>query len=227
MGKKETSDSEPVMNSSLNQEKRDDSEKAQTESESESDSDSEVIVNLKGKGVGEDLKKGKTEMERKAGNMENRFLSDVLPRLPKTRNGMRIMGVNEQSPLIDCGELYKLRIFRPDKPLATSEIFEDGTRVRFTNLSKIGSDDFTISKFKIEAVTFQAGLADEDMIGTEATKGVFEAEDACNLTMKPFIEKKVKGKTSRVDNKSMIGKFGFRPDVCGVGNRRTQKAERK
>ena len=120
-------------------------------------------------------------------------MSEVLAKLPKQRNGMRLLGVNEQSPLVECGELFKLRMFRPDKPIITSEIFEDGTRARFTNLSRLTGDDFAISKFKIELVTFKVGIADQDTIGEKATKGVFEAEDICNLTIKPFLEKKLRG----------------------------------
>ena len=122
------------------------------------------------------------------------FASEVLPKLPKNRNGMFLLGVNEQSPLAGCGELYKMRIFRPERPLASSEIYEDGTCIRFTNISRLCSDDFAILKFKIELATYKAGVADEDMVGVEPTLGLFEAEDIGNLTLQPFVEKKVKGK---------------------------------
>ena len=124
------------------------------------------------------------------------FMSEVLPKLPKLRNGMRLLGVNERSPLLNSGELFKMRLFRPERPLATSELFEDGTRMRLTNLSRMMNDDFVISKFKIEAVTHKSGLADSDMVGLKTTPGLFEAEDVGNLTMKPFMERKVKGKSS-------------------------------
>ena len=120
--------------------------------------------------------------------------SDVLPKLPKLRSGMVVLGVHERSPLIDCGELFKCRIFRPDKPLRTSEVFEDGTAVRFTNLSRLMSDDFAITRFKIELATYKVGLAENDMIGDKATPGIFEIEDFGNLTLKPFVERKVRGK---------------------------------
>ena len=121
------------------------------------------------------------------------FLTEVLPKLPKLRNGMKILGVWEQSPLVDSGEVFKLRIFRPDKPIQTSEVFDDGATIRFTNLARLISDDFTISKFKVELATFKAGLADEDMVGLKASQGIFEAEDFSTLTIKPFVERKLKG----------------------------------
>ena len=152
-------------------------------------------MNLGKRKESDDLNETKNE---KPEMPKSRFMSEVLPKLPRIRNGMRLLGIHEQSPLIDSGELYKMRVFRPDKPIASSEVFEDGTRMRFTNLSKIVSDDFIISRFKIEMVTCKVGLADSDTLGTNAVKGVFEAEDACNLTMKPFLEKKMKGKTSKV-----------------------------
>ena len=124
------------------------------------------------------------------------FMREVLPKLPKLQNGMRLLGVNERSPLLECGELFKMRIFRPERPLATSELFEDGTRMRLTNLSRLVNDDFVISKFKIETVSYKSGLADSDMVGLKTTPGVFEAEDVGNLTTKPFIERKTKGKAS-------------------------------
>ena len=157
--------------------------------------DDEIEVNLGKRKESDDLNETKNE---KPEMPKSRFMSEVLPKLPRIRNGMRLLGIHEQSPLIDSGELYKMRVFRPDKPIASSEVFEDGTRMRFTNLSKIVSDDFIISRFKIEMVTCKVGLADSDTLGTNAVKGVFEAEDACNLTMKPFLEKKMKGKTSKV-----------------------------
>ena len=125
-----------------------------------------------------------------------KFMSEVLPKLPKLRNGMRLLCVHEQSPLVNTGELYKARIFRPDRPLTASEIFEDGSRVRFTNLSRMVNDDFVVARFKFEVVSFKAGVADNDMLGLKSTPGVFEAEDISNLTLKPFIERKIKGKTS-------------------------------
>ena len=123
------------------------------------------------------------------------FLTEVLPKLPKLRNGMKILGVCERSPLVDSGEVFKLRMFRPDKPVRTSEVFDDGATIRFTNLSRLVSDDFIISKFKVELATFKVGLADDDMIGLKAAQGVFEADDFSTLTVKPFVERKLRGKS--------------------------------
>ena len=174
------------------------SEKKQSDGlKNNEESDSEIeVMTLK---RSEDLKEEKEDFDYEARAKEifekkgRPFMQEILPKLPKQRNGMRLLGVHEQSPLVGCGELYKLRVFRPDRPLATSEIFEDGTRIRFTNLSRLMSDDFAISKFKIEMVTFKVGMADQDSIGFNATAGIFEAEDVCNLTFKPFLEKKIKG----------------------------------
>ena len=108
---------------------------------------------------------------------------------------MKILGVCEQSPLVDSGEVFKIRMFRPDKPIRTSEVFEDGASIRFTNLARLISDDFIIAKFKVELATFKAGLADADMVGLKASQGVFEAEDFSTLTIKPFVERKIRGRT--------------------------------
>ena len=132
------------------------------------------------------------------------FMSEVLPKLPKQRNGMRLLGVHEQSPVLGSGELFKIRMYRPDKPLVHSEVYEDGSRLRFTNLSRLVCEDFIISKFKMEAVIFKVGLADQDTTGHNATKGVFEAEDMCNLTIRPFLEKKMKGKQMTGKNNRQI-----------------------
>ena len=158
-----------------------------------SETDDEIEVKLAKHGEKNEVlnyEKTMKEIAEKSGKM---FMSEVLPKVPKLRNGMRLLGVHEQSPLLNTGELYKFRIFRPDRPLATSEIFEDGSRVRFTNLSRMVNDDFVIVKFKFEAVSLKTGLADSDTIGLKTIEGLFEAEDICNLTLKPFIEKKIKG----------------------------------
>ena len=137
--------------------------------------------------------------ERVENAFEMGFVNDVLPKLPLLRNGMRLMGCQEPILLGDNGELFKLKAFRPDQPLATSEIFEDGAMMRFTNLSKLVNDDFIISKFKVELAVYKAGLVDEDMTGLKAIERVLEMEDVANLTIKPFLERKLKGKIIRKD----------------------------
>ena len=161
------------------------------------ETDDEIEVKLASKGNKNKNEDFDYEKTAKAAHEKNGkpFMSEVLPKLPKLRNGMRLLGVNEHSPLLSTGELYKMRIFRPDRPLSTSEIFEDGSRVRFTNLSRLVNDDFVITRFKFEATSFKTGLADSDSVGLKTIEGIFEAEDACNLTMRPFIEKKIKGKS--------------------------------
>ena len=126
-------------------------------------------------------------------NYRNEFLNKILPKLPKLPNGMKLLGVNEQSPLVDSGELFKMRVFRPDEPIETSEIFDDGCAIRYTNYSKLINDVLIISKFKIESAIFKAGVMDEDQVGLKAIKYLYEAEDMANLTLRPFIEHKVKG----------------------------------
>ena len=163
--------------------------------------DSEIEVKIPKKTTGEDDESEDFDYEKRAKEIFEKkgrpFMSEVLPKLPKQRNGMRLMGVHEQSPLLGSGELFKIRIHRPDKPLIHSEVHEDGTRLRFTNLSRMVCEDFIISKFKMETVVFKVGLADQDTTGYNATKGVFEAEDMCNLTIRPFLERKIKGKNGQ------------------------------
>ena len=160
--------------------------------------DSEIEVRIPTELVGGDGESEVFDYEKRAKEMFDKkgrpFMREVLPKLPKQRNGMRLMGVHEQSPLLGSGELFKIRIHRPDKPLIHSEVHEDGTRLRFTNLSRMVCEDFIISKFKMETVIFKVGVADQDTTGHNVTEGVFEAEDMCNLTIRPFLERKIKGK---------------------------------
>ena len=121
-----------------------------------------------------------------------KFNNEILPKLPKLPNGMTLLGINEQSPLVDCNEIYKLRVFRPDAPLMYSEVFEDNCTIRFTNLSRLLNDDFSITKFKLETAIFRAGSMEEDQVGTKAVKGLYEAEDVCNTTFRHLMERKIK-----------------------------------
>ena len=171
------------------------SEKKDDESQK---SDEKVVKDENGKNDGGETTSSDDDFDYEARAKEDYikkgepYMAEILPKLPKLRNGMVIMGVHEQSPLVSCGELFKCRIFRPDKPLRTSEVFEDGTTIRFTNLSRLMSDDFTVTRFKIEMATYKVGVAESDMIGTKATPGIFEIEDFGNLTLKPFMERKTK-----------------------------------
>ena len=122
------------------------------------------------------------------------FIQDVLPKLPTMPNEMILLGCNERSPLHECGELFKMRVFRPDRPTKYSEIFEDGSVMRFTNIARLLNEDMMVFKFKLEAATLKVGVIDDDMTGVNATPGLLESDDVCNLTIRPFMERKIKGK---------------------------------
>ena len=131
------------------------------------------------------------EREKVAGKV---FLEDVLPKLPTLANGMRLLGVNEYSQLIDCNEVFKLRVFRPDFPIETSDVFEDNCSIRLTNHSRLITDDLQVAKFKLEVAVFRVGLADDEALGITATERLYEAEDLANMTFGAFMERKTKGK---------------------------------
>ena len=122
------------------------------------------------------------------------FINDVLPKLPKLANGMRLLGCNEHSQLIDCGEIFKMRAFLPHQPLQTSETWEDNCTIRLTNNSRLISDEHQIAKVKLEVAVIKTGLADEDAVGIDAVDRLYEVEDIANITLSAFMEQKVKGK---------------------------------
>ena len=78
-----------------------------------------------------------------------KFIMEVLPKLPRLPNGMVLLAAHEQSPLINCGEIYKMRLCRPDIPLSYSELFDDCCTVRFTNNARLISDECQIIKDRI------------------------------------------------------------------------------
>ena len=121
------------------------------------------------------------------------FVNDILPKLPKLANGMRLLGINEMSPLIDCKEVFKLRVFQPDQPYETSEILEDDCTLRLTNLARLMTDENQLAKYKLEIAVIKPGTVDEDAAGKDAVKGLYEAEDVANMTFSMFIEHKLKG----------------------------------
>ena len=121
------------------------------------------------------------------------FVNDILPKLPKLANGMILMGTNEYSPLIICEEVFKLRVFQPDRPIETSEILEDDCTIRLTNQARLITDDLQLAKFKLEIAVIKTGVVDDDAAGINAVKGLYEAEDMANLTFAAFIESKLKG----------------------------------
>ena len=132
-----------------------------------------------------------TDNKKQAGKV---FLEEVLPKLPTLANGMRLLGVNEYSELIDSNEVFKLRVFRPDYPIETSDVFEDNCSIRLTNHSRLITDDLQVAKFKLEVAVFRVGLAENDALGPNALERLYEAEDLANLTFAAFMERKTKGK---------------------------------
>ena len=125
---------------------------------------------------------------------KSKFLYEFLPKLPVMSNGIKLLGVAETNPLLDCGEVYKIRYARPDRPIGHSELFEDCTTIRLTVFGKLISDDLQMTFCRLESASFLPGIQEEDAIGIKAAKNVFELHDACNLTVKPFIRRKTSGK---------------------------------
>ena len=123
------------------------------------------------------------------------FLTDVLPKLPTMSNGIKLLGVAETNPLIQCEDVYKLRYVRPDRPIGSSEIWEDRTTLRMSVFGKLASDELQLINCRFEAACFIPGIQEQDAIGTQATKGVLELHDTANLTAKPFLQRKASGKT--------------------------------
>ena len=169
-------DLEMVEETSVGGEGRDDSEKDSMKDDESDDSDFQKRAKNVFKSYGK------------------AFIEDVLPKLPTMPNEMILLGCHERSPLHECGELFKMRVFRPDRPIKWSEAFDDGTVMRFTNIARLMNDDMMVFRFKIEAAALKVGVIEQDMTGLRATPGLLELEDVCNLTIRPFMERKVKGK---------------------------------
>ena len=124
----------------------------------------------------------------------SKFLTDVLPKLPTMSNGIKLLGVAETNPLIRCEDVYKLRYLRPDRPIGSSEIWEDRTTLRMTVFGKLVSDELQMTNCRFETACYIPGIQEKDAIGTEAVKGVLESHDIANLTAKPFLQRKASGK---------------------------------
>ena len=125
---------------------------------------------------------------------KSKFLYEFLPKLPVMSNGIKLLGVAETNPLLQCGEVYKIRYARPDKPIGHSELFEDCTTIRLTVFGKLISDELQMTFCRLETASFLPGIQEEDAIGIKATKNVLELHDVSNLTVKPFIRRKTSGK---------------------------------
>ena len=126
---------------------------------------------------------------------KSKFLYEVLPKLPVMANGIKLLGVAETNPLIQCEDVYKIRYARPDKPIGHSELWEDRTTLRLVVFGKLVSDDLQLTFCRLESASFIPGIQEKDAIGTKALKNVFELHDVSNLTIKPFIQRKTSGKT--------------------------------
>ena len=129
---------------------------------------------------------------------------ELLPKLPTTANGMKLLGVPELNPLYKSGEVYKLRLCRPDFPIGFSETWDDRTTLRMTNYAKLVSEDVQMTNFRIEIASLVPGIQDDDIVGIKGMTELYEATDVCTLTMKPFIQRKVSGKSSTAGEPSTI-----------------------
>lgn len=125
---------------------------------------------------------------------KSKFLYEVLPKLPSMSNGIKLLGVAETNPLIQCEDVYKIRYARPDKPIGHSELWEDCTTLRLTVFGKLISDDLQLTFCRLETASFIPGIQEKDAIGINAVKNVLELHDVSNLTVKPFIQRKTTGK---------------------------------
>ena len=135
---------------------------------------------------------------------KSKFLYEVLPKLPVMSNGIKLLGVAETNPLIKSEDVYKLRYVRPDRPIGHSELWEDCTTLRLIVFGKLISDDTLLTFCRFESACFMPGVQDEDAIGLNAVKDVFELHDVGNLTIKPFIRRKTSGFTGNYLSKSNI-----------------------
>ena len=123
---------------------------AQAEEKSSTESDDVIEVLTSSKSVGTDDKDvfhvGDSLQKRVKNAFHDAFIREFLPQLPKFPNGMVLLAAHEQSPLLDCGEVYKARMCRPDVPIGSSEVFESNCTVRFTNHARLISDECQVMK---------------------------------------------------------------------------------
>ena len=123
----------------------------------------------------------------------NKFIHEILPKVPTMANGMKILGAAETSPLTKTGEVYKLRIAHPNRPIGMSEVWDDRTTLRMTTFAKLISDELHLLNFKIEVACMVPGALEKDVTGNNAIKGLYEVSDTNKLTIKPFIQRKISG----------------------------------
>ena len=150
------------------------------------------IITISDSGISDDCNKEIAPMT-STNSKERENLAELLPKLPSMANGMVLLGVPELNPLHRSGEVYKMRIARPDFPLGYSEAWDDRTTLRMTNFSKLVSEEVQMSSFRIEVASLAPGIRDDDMVGTQGIKGLYRATDVCTLTLGPFVQRKITG----------------------------------
>ena len=133
------------------------------------------------------------DMQSAVDRASHKFLHEVLPKVPSMANGMKILGVPEISTLTKTGEVYKMRIAHPNRPIGMSEVWDDRMTLRMTTFAKLISDELQLMNFRIEMACLVPGAVEKDVIGTKAVKGLYEASDAGKLTIKPFLQRKITG----------------------------------
>ena len=155
-----------------------------------SDETTDVIV-IEDTDVADDYSE---DMKKYLQTMGLKKMIELLPKVPSLASGMKLLGVPELNPLHKSGEVYKLRLCRPDFPIGFSEAWDDRTTLRMTNFAKLISEDVQMTNFRVEIASLVPGIQDEDVVGTRGMTELFEATAVCTLTMKPFIQRKVTGK---------------------------------
>ena len=138
-------------------------------------------------------------------------------------NGIKLMGVSENNPLVRSGEVYKLRYVRPDKPIGHSEIWEDSTTIRLTIFGKLVSDELMLTFCRFESAGYIPGTQDDDAVGINAVKGVLDLHDAGNLTVKPFLHRKISGNRDKYANSKIMGCYrAYHDDLGDLGGKTNQ-----
>ena len=131
-----------------------------------------------------------SDLDEKVNEIGRKFATEVLPRVHTMANGMKLLGVEDTDPFAKQGDVYKLRIARPDMPIGYSEVWEDRTTIRLNSFSKLVSEETMVTNFRVELATLIPGIQDADVVGLKATRGLFEMTDTSMLTLKPFIQRK-------------------------------------
>ena len=175
---------------SISEETTDSEQQDSTNTESDTANKETGVIVIDDSEMSNDYSKDMKEYLKVLGAKE---MLELLPKLPTTANGMKLLGVPELNPLHRSGEVYKLRLCRPDFPIGFSETWDDRTTLRMTNYAKLVSEDVQMTNFRIEIASLAPGIQDDDIVGIRGAAELFEATDVCTLTMKPFVQRKVTG----------------------------------